>query len=123
MTIYAGYLGIARLGGNTYRINEANVAAVQEVNATDVIMGDYFHDAWNYGTAAVGGTIGLVKDGDIIEIDVPKRVLRVKLSDEELKNRAKTWTAKEPNVKTGYLARYSQMVQSAHKGSVLKKSI
>ncbi len=73
--------------------------------------------------AEVRGTIGLVKDGDIIEIDVPKRVLRVKLSKEELEKRAKTWTAKEANVKTGYLARYSQMVQSAHKGSVLKKSI
>ena len=71
--------------------------------------------------AAVGGTIGLLEEGDIIEIDVPKRKLGVKLSDEELAKRAKSWTAKEPNVKTGYLARYSQLVQSAHKGSVLKK--
>ncbi|HSQ53436.1 MAG TPA: dihydroxy-acid dehydratase, partial [Acidobacteriota bacterium] len=71
--------------------------------------------------AAVGGPIGLLDEGDIIEIDVPKRKLDVKLSDEELAKRAKSWTAKEPNVKTGYLARYSQLVQSAHKGSVLKK--
>jgi dihydroxy-acid dehydratase len=71
--------------------------------------------------AAVGGPIGLVKDGDIIEIDVPNRKLNVKLSKEELTKRAKAWTAKEPNVKTGYLARYSQVVQSAHKGSVLEK--
>jgi len=71
--------------------------------------------------AAVGGPIGLLEEGDIIEIDVPKRKLGVKLSDEELAKRAKSWTAKEPNVKTGYLARYSQLVQSAHKGSVLKK--
>jgi dihydroxy-acid dehydratase len=71
--------------------------------------------------AAVGGPIGLLEEGDIIEIDVPKRKLDVKLSDEELAKRAKSWTAKEPNVKTGYLARYSQLVQSAHKGSVLKK--
>ena len=71
--------------------------------------------------AAVGGPIGLLEEGDIIEIDVPKRKLDVKLSDEELTKRAKSWTAKEPNVKTGYLARYSQLVQSAHKGSVLKK--
>ena len=73
--------------------------------------------------AAVGGTIGLVKDGDIIEIDVPNRSLMVKLSQEELEKRAKAWKPKEPNVKTGYLARYSQMVQSANKGSVLKKGI
>ena len=71
--------------------------------------------------AAVGGAIGLVKDGDIIEIDVPQRKLSVKLSKEELDKRAKTWTPKEPNVKTGYLVRYSQMVQAAHTGATLKK--
>ncbi len=71
--------------------------------------------------AAVGGPIGLLKEGDIIEIDVPKRKLGVKLSAEELAKRAKSWTGREPNVKTGYLVRYSQLVQSAHKGSVLKK--
>ncbi|MFA5364345.1 MAG: dihydroxy-acid dehydratase [Candidatus Bathyarchaeia archaeon] len=71
--------------------------------------------------AATGGPIGLLKDGDIIEINVPKRVLNVKLSDEELAKRAKTWTAKEPNVKTGYLVRYSQMVEPANKGAILKK--
>ena len=72
--------------------------------------------------AATGGPIGLLKDGDIIEIDVPKRKLNVKLSDEELAKRAKSWTAKEPNVKTGYLVRYSQMVEQANKGSILKKA-
>ena len=71
--------------------------------------------------AAVGGPIAMLKDGDIIEIDVPKRKLNVKLSAEELAKRAKSWTAKEPNVKTGYLVRYSKLVQPAHKGSVLKK--
>jgi dihydroxy-acid dehydratase len=72
--------------------------------------------------AATGGSIGLLKDGDIIEIDVPKRRLNVKLSDEELARRAKSWTTKEPNVKTGYLLRYSQMVEPANKGSILKKA-
>jgi dihydroxy-acid dehydratase len=71
--------------------------------------------------AATGGPIGLLKDGDIIEIDVPKRSLNVKLSSEELAKRAKSWTAKEPNVKTGYLMRYSRMVEAANKGSILKK--
>jgi len=70
--------------------------------------------------AAVGGPIGLLEDGDIIEIDVPKRKMNVKLSDEELAKRAKSWTKKEPNVKKGYLVRYSQLVQPAHKGSILK---
>ena len=72
--------------------------------------------------AAVGGPIGLLEDGDIIEIDVPKRKMNVKLSDEELAKRAKSWTEKEPNVKKGYLVRYSQLVQPAHKGSILKKA-
>ncbi|MBT8172404.1 dihydroxy-acid dehydratase, partial [Candidatus Bathyarchaeota archaeon] len=72
--------------------------------------------------AAVVGPIGLLKDGDIIEIDVPKRKLSVKLTDEELSKRANCWIAKEPNVKTGYLMRYSKMVQPAHKGSVLLRN-
>jgi dihydroxy-acid dehydratase len=72
--------------------------------------------------AAVGGPIAMLKNGDIIEINVPKRKLNVKLSDGELNKRAKFWTAKEPNVKTGYLVRYSQLVQAAHKGSVLEKA-
>jgi len=72
--------------------------------------------------AAVGGPIAMLRNGDIIEIDVPKRKLNVKLSYEELDKRAKSWTAKEPNVKTGYLVRYSQLVQPSHKGSVLKKA-
>ena len=72
--------------------------------------------------AAVGGPIAMLKNGDLIEIDVPKRKLNVKLSHEELDKRAKSWTAKEPNVKMGYLVRYSQLVQPAHKGSVLKKA-
>ena len=71
--------------------------------------------------AAVGGVIGQVKDGDIIEIDVPQRKLNVKLSTEELVKRAKSWTPKEPNVKKGYLRRYSQHVQPAHKGAILKQ--
>jgi dihydroxy-acid dehydratase len=71
--------------------------------------------------AATGGAIGLVQDGDIIEIDVPNRKLSVKLSDEELAKRVKSWTPKEPVVKTGYLSRYSQLVQPASKGAVLKQ--
>ena len=71
--------------------------------------------------AAVGGPIGLLNDGDIIEINVPERKLNVKLSNEELAKRAKSWIAKEPNIKIGYLVRYSQLVQQANLGSILKK--
>jgi dihydroxy-acid dehydratase len=72
--------------------------------------------------AAVGGPIAMISNGDIIEIDVPKRKLNVKLSAEELAKRSKSWTVREPNVKTGYLIRYSQLVQPANKGSVLEKA-
>ncbi len=71
--------------------------------------------------AAVGGPIALLKENDIIEIDVPKRKLNVKLSKKEMIDRKKAWTPKKPNVTKGYLARYSQVVQSANKGSILKK--
>jgi dihydroxy-acid dehydratase len=71
--------------------------------------------------AAVGGPIALLKEKDIIEIDVPKRKLNVKLSEKEMIDRKKAWTPKGPNVTKGYLARYSQVVQSANKGSILKK--
>jgi dihydroxy-acid dehydratase len=72
--------------------------------------------------AAVGGPIAMISNGDIIEIDVPKRKLNVKLSAEELAKRSKSWTVREPNVKTGYLIRYSKLVQPANKGSVLEKA-
>ncbi len=72
--------------------------------------------------AAVGGPIAMISNGDIIEIDVPRRKLNVKLSAEELAKRLKSWTAREPNVKTGYLIRYSKLVQPANKGSVLEKA-
>jgi len=70
---------------------------------------------------ADGGPIAVLRDGDIIEIDVPKRKLNVELSDEELGNRLKSWKPKQPKVRKGYLVRYSQLVQPAHMGSVLRK--
>jgi dihydroxy-acid dehydratase len=72
--------------------------------------------------AAVGGPIAVLRNEDTIEIDVPKRKLNVKLSDDELNKRLKSWTAKKSKVKKGYLVRYSQLVQPAYKGSVLKKT-
>ena len=71
--------------------------------------------------AAVGGPIALLKENDVIEIDVPKRKLEVKLSKKELDERKDAWTPREPNITKGYLVRYSQLVQSAHKGSILEK--
>ena len=70
--------------------------------------------------AAEGGPIGLLKDGDIIEIDIPNESIKVKLSDAELKRRAKSFTSPEPRYKSGYLAKYAKLATSADKGAVLK---
>lgn len=70
--------------------------------------------------AAVGGPIALIEEGDIIAIDIPSNTINVKVPDDELAKRKAAWTPKEPRVKTGYLARYAQMVTSADKGAILK---
>ena len=70
--------------------------------------------------AAAGGPIGLVKDGDIIEIDINANKINVKVSEEELTARRAGWTPNEPKIKTGYLARYAALVTSADKGAILK---
>jgi dihydroxy-acid dehydratase len=57
--------------------------------------------------AAEGGPIAVVENGDLISIDISKRVLNVKLSEQEIKKRLKAWKPKKPKVTKGYLARYS----------------
>lgn len=71
--------------------------------------------------AAEGGPIALLKEGDIIEIDIPNNSLSVALSDEELSARLKDWRAPEPKIKKGYLARYARYVTSASTGAVFRK--
>ncbi len=70
--------------------------------------------------AASGGNIGLLRTGDVIEIDIPAGTLNVRLSGAELDERRKSWQPPEPRVKTGYLARYARMVSSASEGAVVK---
>ncbi|MEE1155402.1 MAG: dihydroxy-acid dehydratase [Acutalibacteraceae bacterium] len=70
--------------------------------------------------AAVGGPIALVKEGDIIAIDIMANKINVKISDEEMEARRKEWTPKEPRIKTGYLARYASLVTSGNKGAILE---
>ncbi len=60
--------------------------------------------------AAEGGPIAILKDGDTIEINIPKRTLRVELEQEELENRLKSWKPKPPKIKRGYLAKYSSLL-------------
>ena len=69
--------------------------------------------------AAAGGNIALVKEGDLIAINIPEHTITLKVSDEELNARREQWVCPEPKIKTGYLARYAKMVSSADKGAVL----
>ena len=70
--------------------------------------------------AAVGGPIGLLNDGDIIEIDIPNNKISVKLSEAELAERKKGWTPPKPKITEGCLAKYAAMATSADTGAVLK---
>jgi dihydroxy-acid dehydratase len=70
--------------------------------------------------AASGGLIGLVEEGDRIEIDIPAHTIHLDVADEVLEERRKHLVMPEPKVKTGYLARYASLVTSADKGAVLK---
>jgi dihydroxy-acid dehydratase len=68
--------------------------------------------------AAVGGPIGLLRDGDIIELDADKGLLGVQLSDAELKARAKKWTPRETGYPSGALWKYAEQVGPARHGAV-----
>lgn len=70
--------------------------------------------------AAVGGPIALVKEGDLIKININEKTLNMEVSDEELEQRRKAWTPREPKITTGYLGRYSKMVTSGDRGAVLE---
>lgn len=70
--------------------------------------------------AAQGGAIGLLRNGDIIDIDIPKRILNVRLSPEELEARKKQMPPPPDRKLTGWLKRYQRFVTSANTGAVLK---
>ena len=70
--------------------------------------------------AADGGEIGLIKEGDIISIDIPNASINLKVSDEELAKRKAEYVAPAPKITTGWLARYSKLVSTASKGAVMK---
>ena len=69
--------------------------------------------------AMEGGPIALVREGDIIAINIPEGRLDLQVSTEEMENRLKEWKRPEPKIKGGYLGRYARMVSSADKGAIL----
>ena len=70
--------------------------------------------------AAAGGNIGLIQEGDIIEIDIPEYRINVQLSDEELEARRAAWSAPAPKVTSGWLARYAKLVGPSSKGAIME---
>jgi len=68
--------------------------------------------------AAVGGPIGLIRDGDIIVLDAEKGIMEVELSDEELEKRRKEWKPRESDFGSGALWKYAQLVGSARYGAI-----
>ncbi|MBP1610123.1 MAG: dihydroxyacid dehydratase, partial [Acidobacteria bacterium] len=70
--------------------------------------------------AMEGGPIAVLRDGDMIEIDIPSRKLGVELSEEDLTQRMKFWKRPEPKITRGYLAHFAKYVTSADKGAYLE---
>jgi len=70
--------------------------------------------------AYMGGPIAIVKDGDMIFIDIPKRKLDINLSDEEIEQRFSNWKPLEREIKSKVLLKYKKLVTSASKGAVFK---
>jgi dihydroxy-acid dehydratase len=70
--------------------------------------------------ASAGGVLAAIVDGDIININIPNRTINVELTPEQIKLRLEKVVKPQPKIKTGYLARYAKLAQSADTGAVLK---
>ncbi len=70
--------------------------------------------------AMVGGPIAVLRDGDIIDIDIPARKVSVEISDEEIRERLASWKPPQPKVTKGYLAHFAKYAASADKGAYLE---
>jgi dihydroxy-acid dehydratase len=69
--------------------------------------------------AAVGGTIALVKNGDLITLDADKGLIQLEVTSAEIKRRRTAWKPRRPRYKDGVLAEYAAHVSSASEGAVL----
>jgi dihydroxy-acid dehydratase len=70
--------------------------------------------------AAEGGPLAIVRDGDLITVDIPNRRLYLDVSDEEIRTRLATWRRPAPKFKKGYLALYARLAESADKGAIIR---
>jgi dihydroxy-acid dehydratase len=71
--------------------------------------------------AAAGGPLAALRDGDMIEIDIPQKALNAQLTDDQIRQRLAELPPFEPKIKTGYLARYARLVSSADRGAVFQR--
>ena len=71
--------------------------------------------------AMEGGVIAIIEDGDMVEINVPKRQINVRLSEEEIARRFRDWHPLAPRTKTGFLALYSQLALPPEQGGAMQK--
>jgi len=117
-----GYPGMAEVG------NMGLPPAVLKQGVTDMVrISDARMSGTAYGTvvlhvcpeAAVGGPLALVREGDMIELDVEARRLHLDVSDEELANRRAAWRPPEPAQRGGYVQLYIRHVEQADKGADL----
>jgi dihydroxy-acid dehydratase len=70
--------------------------------------------------AALGGPIAAVREGDIINIDINKRLLEMEVSDKEIQQRMSQWKTPKPHYPTGVFAKYGALVSSASEGAITK---
>jgi dihydroxy-acid dehydratase len=70
--------------------------------------------------AAEGGPLAIVRDGDLITVDIPNRRLHLHVSDEEINARLVTWQRPVPRFQRGYLALYARLAESADKGAIIR---
>jgi dihydroxy-acid dehydratase len=68
--------------------------------------------------AAVGGPIAAIRDGDTIVFDIPRRSLRVEITDAEMQKRLAAWRAPQPRYASGVMAKYALLVSSASLGAI-----
>ena len=103
---------------------------ILKMGVTDMVrVSDARMSGTAYGTvvlhtapeAAAGGPLALVKDGDLIELDVAARRLHLHVSDEELARRRAAWKAPAPRYTRGVLAKFAKNASSASSGAVLDR--
>ena len=70
--------------------------------------------------AMQGGPIAIVREGDLISINIPEKLITLKVADQEIKDRLENWSPPEPKITHGYMARYARMVSSANTGAMVK---